>query len=278
MFNNIGVLFLQFTCTRCRQVSSRYFVHVGHLPGREHHRVHHVAIRGTVSLTDLSIDLKTRQVFDEECGCNFHEGFKAVADAVVEDIMPFLERETEVKLAGHSLGGAVAVIVAAKLKLRGYKVGKVVTFGMPMVTDAGGAAVLRDLLHLMRVTHERDPVPLAPLTTRPSSADIVPKDDEFEEEQEEVVVENMEAMMSAGSGGDIVGGEKEAEVDEDEEGGDEGGDGKGARKGRRWRVPAYAHFGSQVCMGSTLVFCTSPIRTVSSRELLSKRDQVFSIV
>lgn len=63
------------------QVSTRYFVHVGHLPG-EKTRVHHVAIRGTVSLSDLSIDLKTRQVFDEECGCLFHAGFKEVCAAI----------------------------------------------------------------------------------------------------------------------------------------------------------------------------------------------------
>ncbi|CAM9476681.1 unnamed protein product, partial [Scytosiphon promiscuus] len=145
------------------QVSNRYFVHVGHLPGEEDRRVHHVAIRGTVSLADLSIDLKTRQVFDEECGCVFHAGFKEVADAVIEDLEAFLEPGAEVKLAGHSLGGAAAVIVAAKLKLRGYIIGKVMTFGAPMVTDAAGAAILRDLIPVMRVTHERDPVPLTPL-------------------------------------------------------------------------------------------------------------------
>lgn len=32
-----------------------------------------------------------------------------------------------------------------------------------MVTDAAGAAKLRALLPVMRVTHERDPVPLTPL-------------------------------------------------------------------------------------------------------------------
>ncbi|CAN0588285.1 unnamed protein product, partial [Ectocarpus sp. 12 AP-2014] len=90
-----------------------------------HRRVHHVAIRGTVSLADLGIDLKTRQVFDEECGCMFHAGFKEVADAVIEDLEAFLEPGAEVKLAGHSLGGAAAVIVAAKLKLRGHNIVKV---------------------------------------------------------------------------------------------------------------------------------------------------------
>lgn len=55
----------------------------------------------------------------------FHAGFKEVADAVIEDLEAFLEPGAEVKLAGHSLGGAAAVIVAAKLKLRGYNIGKV---------------------------------------------------------------------------------------------------------------------------------------------------------
>lgn len=32
-----------------------------------------------------------------------------------------------------------------------------------MVTDAAGAAKLKALLPVMRVTHERDPVPLTPL-------------------------------------------------------------------------------------------------------------------
>ncbi|CAM9779508.1 unnamed protein product [Ectocarpus sp. 4 AP-2014] len=93
----------------------------------------------------------------------FHAGFKEVADAVIEDLEAFLEPGAEVKLAGHSLGGAAAVIVAAKLKMRGHNIVKVMTFGAPMVTDAAGAAILRDLLPVMRVTHERDPVPLTPL-------------------------------------------------------------------------------------------------------------------
>lgn len=40
---------------------------------------------------------------------------------------------------------------------------QVMTFGAPMVTDAAGGAKLKALLPVMRVTHERDPVPLTPL-------------------------------------------------------------------------------------------------------------------
>ncbi|CAM9933146.1 unnamed protein product, partial [Laminaria digitata] len=167
------------------EVANRYFVHVGHLPGEEYRRVHHIAIRGTVSLADLSIDLKTRQVFDEECGCMFHAGFKEVADAVADDVVQFLEDGAEIKIAGHSLGGAVAVIVAAKLRLRGYDVGKVMTFGAPMITDAAGAALLRDFLLVMRVTHERDPVPLTPL----GRAKVSPTGDRVQESEAEAKAE-----------------------------------------------------------------------------------------
>lgn len=44
------------------------------------------------------------------------------------------------------------------------------TFGAPMVTDAAGAAILRDLLPVLRVTHERDPVPLTPLASESRTA------------------------------------------------------------------------------------------------------------
>lgn len=234
------------------QVSTRYFVHVGHLPGEEHRRVHHVAIRGTVSLTDLSIDLKTRQVFDEECGCVFHAGFKQVADAVADDIVQFLEPGAEVKLAGHSLGGAVAVIVAVKLKLRGYNVGQVMTFGAPMVTDARGAALLRDHVPVMRVTHERDPVPLAPLTR----ATVAPSDPN---QKVEATSERAGRGLGNAAVMDVVGETEAANFDGVSAEGKE----KAGGDGTRWTIgssSAYSHFGSQVgcctCMPPRLFLCT----------------------
>lgn len=44
-----------------------------------------------------------------------------------------------------------------------FRLHQVVTFGAPKVTDAPGAERLCDLLPVLRVTHERDPVPLMPL-------------------------------------------------------------------------------------------------------------------
>ena len=62
MFGSIVLVGIFLHIIFPRKVSNHYFVHVGHLPGEEHRRVHHVAIRGTVSFADLSIDLKTKQV------------------------------------------------------------------------------------------------------------------------------------------------------------------------------------------------------------------------
>lgn len=76
----------------------------------------------------------------------FHAGFKEVADAVVEDLEPFLEPGAEVKIAGHSLGGAAAVIVAAKLKLRGHKIRKVRRTAV-RVSSPGPPSFARCLLH-----------------------------------------------------------------------------------------------------------------------------------
>ncbi|CAN0524900.1 unnamed protein product, partial [Ectocarpus sp. 8 AP-2014] len=65
--------------------------------------------------------------------------------------------------------------------MRGHNIVKVMTFGAPMVTDAAGAAILRDLLPVMRVTHERDPVPLTPLEsgslTSVAAVKLLPKPD-----------------------------------------------------------------------------------------------------
>lgn len=166
-----------------------------------------------------------------------------VAEAVTADITQFLESDVEVKLAGHSLGGAVAVIVAAKLKKRGYNVGTVTTFGAPMITDARGAAHLRELVRVMRVTHERDPVPLTPLTR----TKLLPPEGRSHEGSVGCdttvgsLSEDDESVVSSTSEG--AGDTRAASADDAS-----GEGGQGARKASRWRIgasSAYSHFGSQ---------------------------------
>lgn len=146
------------------------------------------------------------------------------------------------KLTGHSLGGAVAVIVAAKLKLRGYNVGKVTTFGAPMITDARGAAHLREMVNVMRVTHERDPVPLTPLTrTKRFSA----------EGQSHEGSAAGDPVVSSKGGAEGVFGSMAEGAGEVRAASSDGVPGEGGRRPRdapRWRTgssSAYSHFGSQ---------------------------------
>ncbi|CAM9150752.1 unnamed protein product [Ascophyllum nodosum] len=232
------------------EASTRYFVHAGHLQEEEHSRVHHVAIRGTVSLKELSINLKTRLVFDEECGCNLHEGFKGMSDSVADDIEQFLEPGAEIKVCGHSLGGAIAVIVAAKLKRRGHNVVMAMTFGAPMVTDAPGAKLLRQFVPVLRVTHETDLIPLGPLT----AANVLPSDgwSSTRAERGTSSRNNREGTISENIAGLVVDGRARGKEQDDHDGvfsGKERGVATNVQQeqsiGPR---TGYSHFGSQLVL------------------------------
>lgn len=156
------------------------------------------------------------------------------------------------------------------------------TFGAPMVTDAAGAAILRDLVPVMRVTHERDPVPLTPLESgsrtsavaakllskslgqdrRPQTAReqaeegavVVVVEEEREgqgnDDEEEVRSQEAGGRGASGSEGrdesDGGGGRDSPGVSSG--GGEEAGTGDGVgHRGRRVASsPVYSHFGSQV--------------------------------
>eukprot|EP00293_Proteomonas_sulcata_P012524 CAMPEP_0184303702 /NCGR_PEP_ID=MMETSP1049-20130417/13402_1 /TAXON_ID=77928 /ORGANISM="Proteomonas sulcata, Strain CCMP704" /LENGTH=178 /DNA_ID=CAMNT_0026615325 /DNA_START=210 /DNA_END=746 /DNA_ORIENTATION=- len=69
----------------------------------------------------------------------------------------------QVVLTGHSLGGAVSVILAAKLKKMGHNIHQVVAFGSPKLVWGGADAEIEGLsLPLVRVEHSQDPVPTFP--------------------------------------------------------------------------------------------------------------------
>ena len=68
-------------------------------------------------------------------------------------------------MVGHSLGGAVASILAINLDIDGYKVGGVTTFGQPKFTDKVGMEKYKHI-PITRVVNEKDVVPLV-RTSRP---------------------------------------------------------------------------------------------------------------
>jgi len=95
--------------------------------------------RGTTLLSDVLTCLQTLFVNDEELECNVHYGFNCHANRIVEDVIPLLvppksdnrSGVATIEVCGHSLGGAVACLVAAKLAKRGYIVTMVTSLAGP---------------------------------------------------------------------------------------------------------------------------------------------------
>ncbi|UTV97848.1 lipase family protein [Marinomonas rhizomae] len=120
-----------------------------------------IAIRGTANLENAMLDLDLELRPDAILDVKLHQGFGSGAKAVYEDIKPFLAKDRPIHLTGHSLGGAIAVILAMYLQKDGYSVEQVITFGQPKVTNVTGANKFDDL-PLTRVVTLNDIVPLVP--------------------------------------------------------------------------------------------------------------------
>lgn len=100
-----------------------------------------------------------------------HEGFGRMirsnhGDDLVEVLVSRDFRGRPIWLTGHSLGGALAVLAAARLAAAGAagRVAGVVTFGQPRVGDAGFAAVYDQLLpgRTLRFVNGGDLIPHLP--------------------------------------------------------------------------------------------------------------------
>jgi hypothetical protein len=123
--------------------------------------VQYVAVRGTVDKKNWSEDLEIKIRDDETINIPVHEGFDNVAQALYSDIKPHLDKQYETYLTGHSLGGAIAALLAIYLIEDGYDVERVVTFGQPKFTTAAGVERLASL-PITRVIDENDIVPMLP--------------------------------------------------------------------------------------------------------------------
>jgi predicted lipase len=120
-----------------------------------------VSIRGTANKKNIFQDADLHMVDDTELGIAVHKGFYDDTIEVYAEIKPFLKKDYRTSITGHSLGGAIAVILALKLEKDGYDIDKVVTFGQPKFTNAAGVKVYENL-PLHRVVHHLDIVPMLP--------------------------------------------------------------------------------------------------------------------
>jgi len=121
-----------------------------------------IAVRGTSNIENAMVDIALKLVHDEHSNLYLHRGFAHSAQQVYTAIRPLLNKDYEINTTGHSLGGAVAVILAIYLDRDGFQSGKTITFGQPKVTNLKGATSISHL-DILRIVTARDLVPLVPL-------------------------------------------------------------------------------------------------------------------
>jgi len=120
-----------------------------------------IAVRGTSNVENALVDIAIQLVSGNDFGIALHNGFVVSAKGIYEDIKPKLNQHYKIKTTGHSLGGAVAVVLAMYLKNDGYAMERVITFGQPKVTNLTGSSKVNEL-DIWRVVTARDLVPLVP--------------------------------------------------------------------------------------------------------------------
>lgn len=94
-----------------------------------------VSIRGTDELKDWKHNMlrwKTVYIGDSKV----HKGFFEHLDGVYEEINTHISDYNDITIIGHSLGGAVSLLLGSKLaSTNAYKKYKVITYGSPRVGD-----------------------------------------------------------------------------------------------------------------------------------------------
>jgi triacylglycerol lipase len=99
-----------------------------------------VAFRGTRSLRNFVTDIKARRapLLDGPAGAEVHEGFQIAFRSVCRGLGDFLRgnlSKQQLWLTGHSLGGALAKLAAARF-FREHAIAGVYTFGEPRAGNA----------------------------------------------------------------------------------------------------------------------------------------------
>jgi hypothetical protein len=131
------------------------------LATNESARTQVISVRGTANTENAMVNISFKLRPDPVSGIYLHEGFGIAAKRVYAELKPLLNPGYKIRTTGHSLGGAVALILAMYLDLDQFNIDQVTTFGQPKVTNIAGATRL-NLINIIRVVMPLDPVPLVP--------------------------------------------------------------------------------------------------------------------
>jgi hypothetical protein len=154
--NNIRQKFPRTTrVTTVKSIDTLYFLETD-----QKQKTQTITIRGTNDKANTWQDIEIALVKNNYLGINLHRGFQNDTKVIHANIKPHLKRDYSMRITGHSLGGAIAIILADYLVKDGYKVERVVTFGQPKVTDLEGKSITRS--GITRVAHDQDVVPMLP--------------------------------------------------------------------------------------------------------------------
>lgn len=128
----------------------------------------YLTFRGTQSVCNIvsDLDIRAESVAMKHGNVNFHSGFytsgKESADAAIAYIEKLATKygddikDIPIHISGHSLGGAVALIVTWLLEEADYDVSSLYTFGQPQVTDKAGVEYFEKYIQSKTVADESE--------------------------------------------------------------------------------------------------------------------------
>jgi hypothetical protein len=120
-----------------------------------------IIFRGSGHPKNFLVDLTFGLSKSKELNCSIHRGFLNSVREIDAIATSQLDKSRKVRLAGSSLGGALALVYGMFLKAQGFDIDQIITYGQPRVTNESGRALWKNL-PLVRVVNRTDAFPAIP--------------------------------------------------------------------------------------------------------------------